>query len=313
MSDFRQDIIDLFEHRRGGHVQHWLYNTEEGSRLWRAFYSANKSYYIPGDETRLIQTKVQDMIAHSDVDTVADFGVGDRDAVLNKAMPVISGLKNAQIYCGIDISQEFLDQARQVVNDNAPQIEVVTRHNDFHNGPIDMPGKNRLGLLFGGSVTNQQMIVGRGLPHNAIAQNLSDFRRHLGEGSEMLITYDSNPDAKRAMGAYKSPHWSQHIVGLMHMVAGKLQTGGDFSPDEWYHEMVWDPKVHVIHQCLVANKRQTLVMGDREFNFNKGERFVAVNNFKFTREDFEALCEEAGFTLRTVESYKTIRLQHLEV
>jgi len=314
--DFKQDILDLFDRKRGGHVQHWLYTDsrrgdQSGADLWRAFTRSSRAYYIPRDEVALIQEYAPTMVASSDADTVVDFGVGSRAAIRSKVMPIIRRLQNARLYVGVDISEAFLTNANNIVRQEAPALEVNTHHRDFHAGPIACGGDKRLGLLFGCSVTNQEMMEGDGFPRRAILRNLRDFKDHLGKGSELLVTYDMNHHGDQVTNAYRSADWSRHVTGLTYDVARLLQKGGDFDPAAWRHEMIWNDQVKVLHHCIVAEKAQTLELDNRTYQFNQHERFVAANNFKFSHELFSDLCQEAGFISAQSAAHKSIVLQHL--
>lgn len=318
MRDFRKDITDLFERRRGGHVQHWLYTDamrhyQTGSQLWKAFTLSSKGYYIPKDEMKLISSSGASLIKDCESDTVVDFGVGAEPVIREKVIPVINGLDNVRLYSGVDISQDLLRDAANAVQVERPDLLVETHHKDFHHDNIELGGTKRLGLLFGCSVSNQNMKEGEGFPQDEILNNLKDFRRHLGEGSELLITHDANPDGQAAIAAYDNQHWSNHVTGLMYDVQRELQRGGDFDPAAWSHVMRWDDAVKVVHQCVVATKAQTLELDDGTYHFRLGERFVAVNNFKFSDVVFKDLCDMAGFKLKGSKAHRSIRLQHLAI
>ena len=318
MRDFREDIVDLFDRKRGGHVQHWLYtdalrDTMSGADLWRAFTRSSQRYYIPEVETRLIREKGPTMISSNEADTLVDFGVGSKSALIDKVMPVIRSLRSLRMYSGIDISQHMLEIASKTVEELRPELEIEMQQKDFHYDPICCGGKKHLGIVFGCSVSNQEMMEGDGFPDEAIVNNLRHYREHLSAGDEMLVTYDMNPDEQKVKAAYDDPYWSRHVTGLMYDVDRLLKTDGDFDPTAWRHEMIWNDQVQVMHQCIVAEKAQSLIMGDRTFRFNQHQRFVAVNNFKFREADFERLCVSAGFQVGRSEAEDSLRLQHLRI
>ena len=114
MSDqnFKQDIIDLFSGRLGGHVQRYCYGNgvrgdgASGSGLWHHFVSAHDNYYPINAEIALIP----DLVARLDdrYDTVVDFGIGDEKAVRNKMLPILASQKGLKRYTAIDDSRENL-------------------------------------------------------------------------------------------------------------------------------------------------------------------------------------------------------------
>jgi len=318
LRDFKKDVTDLFDRKRGGHVQHWLYTdamreTLTGSDLWRAFTRSSRGYYIPRDEAELIRRHGGRLTRETKIDTVVDFGVGSRIALTRKVLPLIKGLSTVKIYAGVDVSKKFLERAALVMRQHRPDLAFEAHHRDFYEDVLKLGGVKRLGLLFGCCVTNQDMMEGQPFPRGAIVQHLQAFRRHLGSSDEMLITYDANDNPDAAMAAYDNSYWSKHVTGLMYDVNRLLKTGGSFDPAAWQHIMLWDASANVVHQCVAATKAQTLVMGEREYHFAEGERFVAVNNFKFPDPVFQELCDDAGFERKKVANLNTLRLQHLRV
>lgn len=157
------------------------------------------------------------------------------------------------------------------------------------------------------------MMKGEGFPHEAMVKNFSAFRRHLGDGGELLVTYDSNADPAPAMAANENRHFSNFVTGLMYDVNRCLKTGGDFDPAAWEHQMQCDRRVKVIHHCNVATKAQTFQMEDREYRFQRGERFVEINCFKYHEAVFDELSADAGYQPLGSVEYKTMRLQRLSL
>ncbi|MEM7600635.1 MAG: L-histidine N(alpha)-methyltransferase, partial [Verrucomicrobiota bacterium] len=283
-----------------------------GSQLWNAFYRASQHYYVPDHERILIQREGPRMAQQSDADTVVDFGVGS-DAFQSKVLPILSGLPQVRLYSGIDTAQDFLKQVAQEVANDRPDLKVELHHADYHASPLPLGGRKRLGLLFGCSATNHDMMEGQDFPEEAVIQSLRDFRHHLGPGSEMLLTYDENGNEESVRACYDHPDCQRHAMGILEDIARELQRGGDFDPQAWTYKAIWNPELRILHHCIVASKAQTLLMDDREYAFQRGERFVVINNFKLSRERFDHLCSEAGFSLRQLHGYQTLRLQHLAI
>tara|TARA_A200000113_G_scaffold91999_1_gene82373 strand:- start:2197 stop:3129 length:933 start_codon:yes stop_codon:yes gene_type:complete len=309
MSNFEKDIDDLFNYRRGGHVQHWLYTTQEGASLWHQFTQSSRGYYIPRDETALIQGFAPKIAQTVRPDVIIDFGPGGKEAVINKAMPVLRA-SGAGIYTGIDISENFLIGAGEVANDNGFKARMIKA--DFGQPQINLPNGSKLGLLFGCAITNQEMLEDEEIPREKIITALSDFNRHLGIGASLLVTYDNNPNKTAAL-AYKHKYWSAHCEGLMKQVDQKLKIGGDFDPQSWKHEAHWNSKASTVQQILTAQKPQTLITENANYHFSAGQRFVVCNNIKFSKNEFKTLSSAAGFSQESHAKHNTLRLDHLKI
>lgn len=319
---FKRDILDLFARKRGGHVQRWVYSDRErgaeesGSALWHAFLRACHNYYVLPNEIDLIRASIPHL-AHSGrlgiFDTIVDFGPGDENAIRNKAMPVILGCENARIYAPIDLSQEFLRRATSEIATNCKNIAIQSFVRDFFKDTFVLPGRKRLGIFFGATISNQEMMENGPFPENIIIQRLEHIGKLIGNDNEMLITFDANPDSKSAVDAYDHITWRRLFTGVMYDIKALLKPKGNFRPSAWHHESVWDDRAHVIHQCITADRDQNFSIDGQEFRIQKGERFIIKNNFKFPVPVFQAMAKNAGYKINGVfqDSQKRMTLQHL--
>lgn len=298
INNFKQDIIDLFSRKKGGHIDHWLYSDAlrenmTGSQLWHEFLRASKNYYVLPNEIALIAQHANEISKQmNDVDTVVDFGVGDDLAIVNKALPIIKGIESAKTYIGIDISAQFLQAAcKRVANDTALETQCI--QSDFYKLGNPLTGQKRLGMMFGSTITNQNMMEGEAFPHEAITGKLGRLKNVVGEGGKMLINYDGNRDSESVLKAYDHVFWSRHVTGIAYDIANIAQ--GDFKIDSWAHKRIWDKNAHVLHQCIEATQDQHFSINEHDFRIKKGARFVAVNNFKYPSDIFKSLAHNAGF------------------
>ena len=249
---------------------------------------------------------------HPDIDTVVDFGVGDKLAIMNKVLPIIRGLDNVKMYAGIDVSEDFLKAACKRVSEGAG-ILATPINGDFYKDRITLPGRKKLGLMLGSTITNQNMKEGDDFPRAEIVSKLSHIKQTMGAGNHMIFTYDSNPDPDSAMNAYDHVFWSRHVTGMMYEVNKYAE--GNVKPSAGGHKMVGDSNAHVIHQCSEATENQNFSIDGHDFHISKGERFVTVNNFKYPLKLFQDLCEEAGFNIgKSHQDHQNrMRLQMLSI
>lgn len=317
MNRFKEDVIDLFSGVRGGHVEQLLFSDTKrkeysGSQLWYEFLRSARNYYVLSGETDVIRSFAGTIKQRTkNIDTIVDFGVGEDAATRRKVVPVIHGLENVKLYVGVDLSNDFLHSTEQIIQQECPGVRTVNIQADFYNTTFPIPGQKRLGLMFGSTITNQDMREKDEFPHNNIVSRLRHLKTLIGNDNEMLITYDANPDAGNAMNAYRNKYWSKHVTGLMYDVAKIAK--GNFSAEAWQHKMVWDGNAHVIHQCAEATSDMSFSIDETELSVRKGQRFVMVNNFKYPKTLFQAMCEEAGFKLKDSISdvQNKVTLQHL--
>ena len=157
------------------------------------------------------------------------------------------------------------------------------------------------------------MLEGESFPRRHIVASLQHLKDIIGGENHILVTYDANQNQGSALKAYDNAYMPKIITGVMYDIA-KITDGG-FSPESWSHEMTWDERSHVIHQCVIATKHQEFSIGRNDFTVKKGQRFVAVNLFKFSTSVFQTMCEEAGFSVGQSfsDNENKMQLQHLSV
>lgn len=314
---FKQDIVKLFGRKRGGHTERWMYHNDPrgahqptGSQLWSKFLAehggSEGSYYVLREDIQNIQDAVPTLAKRfNQVSTVVDFGSGDPPAVINKAVPIVKGLANVKIYVPIDLSEGLLELANKAANDNMPGVQVRPIQADFFKkkmidgSPLILPGKNRLGLLLGSTITNTKMNFGDPFPEQSLIKEIKALGEQLARSkgkSGLAISFDSNADLKgSALKAYDEVHWSRMMVGLMIDVENILSPRGKFNPFKWHHEFAVDCDKHVIHHCLVADEDQEFWIDDDFFKIDEGEAFVVFNTFKFPVDLFQSIVRRAGY------------------
>ncbi|MBI1300569.1 MAG: hypothetical protein GC137_02825 [Alphaproteobacteria bacterium] len=299
ISEFEKDIFDLFYHVRGGHVQKYCFSNfarpygETGAGLWHDFVNAHDNYYPIRAEIALIPEFLREL--GRDYDTLIDFGPGDERAVREKILPVVGVQKRLKRYTAIDSSLENLRSGTSVLNAERPDLEVEGIHGDFYD-PQNVRGLNRLGVLLGATISNQDMRVGDDIPFQAIVERMRTLGRTTrGEGQgHLVLSFDNNPDLKKAVKAYEHPSWMRMMTGLMYDVQTKLNPEGDFSPSLWHYVPIIDNDNHVIQQGISPSVDQSFSIGGHEFNLKRADLFVITNNIKFPHDLFMELVEAAG-------------------
>lgn len=301
-SAFRNDIIDLFSRKRGGHVERWLYagiapDGMRGSDLWATFLRASRNYYVLSDEITLI-ADVADALKPSlkTADTVVDFGPGS--AVERKSLPLARACENATTYVAVDLSAQFLRDACALMAARTG-LATVPIEQDFYRDDFALPGRNRLGMFFGLTISNADLREGEPLPRADIKDKLEHMGILLcGEGeNELLVSFDANEDRASIERGYDDPNWKRFVANLAYAIAGIVDPGGNFIPSAWRYEAVWGAEAHVLHACIAATADQEFAVDGHAFSISKGERFVAINLCKFPVEWFQEVSCDAGFSL----------------
>lgn len=299
LTEFKQDVIDLFSHKKGGNVQKWLYGDiprpdgTTGYSLWHEFVTTYKNYYIIRREIELIP----DLIARidDDFDTIVEFGIGDDMAIDNKTVPIIKSQKKNCLYASIDQSIEELCNGLKYI-ETKTNIKTKGINGDFYE-VHHVEGYKKLGLCLGGTITNQGMRIGDSIPIERIVKRirtLGETVRGTADDNSLILSFDTNANLDDAQNSYNHHAWKQMQTGLMYDIQERLNPEGDFQPSMWQFEAVIDKKNHVLQQTVYPTVDQSFSIDGNEFNLRKSDRFVTINLFKFSLDLAIDMIEKAG-------------------
>ncbi len=301
---FKEDILDLFSFKKGGHVQKWIYNDyirpdgNTGSALWHSFVTSSKDYYLIQKEIDLIPELLKTI--PRDFDTVIDFGLGNERAINNKVLPILLSQKNLKRYVAIDISSDILKLGKEKLEQQFNHLNIEQIHGDFY-APHKITGQNKLGIFLGSTISNQDMMIDENFPRTQIIKHLATLRETVkgNEKGSLILSIDTNSDLQNAMNSYQHPSWISLMTGLMFDVKKELEPIGDFNPSMWHYNPIINKKNHVIQHSISPTSDQNFSISGQEFNLKKGELFVIINCFKYPLEFFNELLSEAGIITDT--------------
>ena len=303
MSNFKADIIDLFSHQRGGHVQQYCYGDDlrpdgsTGSSAWRDFIVAANNYYPTGGEIDLIPRLIKEI--SNDHDAIIDLGIGSESAVIGKTAPIIRSQPRLKTYTAIDVSAEELAGGLEHIRGRFQSLRTRAIQGDFYQSIKGIEGDNRLGLLLGTTISNQDMMVGGTLPRDIIVERLAmlgDNVRGEDKDGHLIVSVDANTDLKAAAVAYSHPSFARIMTGMMYDVQSKIAPVGDFKPSMWHFTPVIDVDNYVVQLVISPSVDQKFSIDHHEFDLKKGEQFVVVNCFKFPIDMFAEMLKDAGLT-----------------
>ncbi len=304
-SDFMTDIIDLFSGTRSGHVGKWGYSDKLsendsvcGADLWNRFLNNSESYYLCKNEISLI-IKYAEKIAQitGEARSLIDFGPGSKDAVINKTLPILNFLKNIQSYRPIDVSQEFVDGARDCVSHYYPMLKISPLQADFFSDSIKHKDKVPvIGLAFGSLISNIPGHPNSPVPYQEIIRQLIAYGSIIGSGGYLVITQDANQSHNSILESYIHPDHSAYEENIMHRVSRDLPVSGGFKPNQWEYRPVWYKSRHLLSHTLVALCDQNFWIGPHLFRVSAGESFTIDNSYKYPVALFQILARKAGYT-----------------
>lgn len=303
-SALTKDCVSLFSGNQFGHIGIYAYSTPKfigdtvnGSQLWANFVKNSQSYYIPTQENLLIQEAAPCIIKLlPNIATLIDLGVGSLSATQSKTLPFIRSSQKLKYYIPVDISLDFMTQAKFAVRQEKPSVHIHPCIADFMCEniiyPVELPV---LALSFGGSVTNIAGNAKEGVPIAKIIHTLKHFSKLIGHGGHFVVTQDTNQNGEEIISSYIHPDHSKMEENLMHRIARDCPVNGNFNPNAWQYEPVWIAENSQLCHTVVAQAAQEFELAGKSFSFAKGHRLHLDNSFKYPIDLFQDMAQQAGF------------------
>ncbi len=262
----------------------YLYNPL-GSKLFEAICELPE-YYPTRTEAAIFKAHLAEIAASTGRDiTLIDLGAGN----CAKAASLFGALQPSQ-YVPVDISVEFLRDAVGLLRQRYPEIVMTGVGLDFSRSlalPDVISSERRLFFYPGSS-------IGNFTPEEALG-----FLRRLREtcsGGGLLIGVDLLKEKHLLDAAYDDAlgvtaafnlNLLQHLNNLL---------GADFNVREWRHRGFFHAGQSRIEMHLEARCNLNVAWQGGKRHFAEGERIHTENSYKYTREGFLALLEQAGFS-----------------
>ena len=217
--------------------------------------------------------------------TFVDLGAGDCCKAISW-LPFIQ----PQRYLAIDIAGPTLDTALGNMAAEFPEIEMFGLITDFSQR-LDIPADLLTApttLFYPGSS------IGNFTPA-AATQFLRQIRGYT-EGGGLLIGVDAKKDKRRLDAAYADALGvtaAFNVNALRHI---NRVIKADFNELYWRHIGTYNEALGRVEMHLESVVEQSVMIGGIVRTFARGERIHSENSYKYSREQFEAMLREAGFS-----------------
>ncbi len=218
--------------------------------------------------------------------TLIDLGAGN----CAKAASLFPLLHPAQ-YVAVDISYDFLREALGHLQQRFPHIEMSGLGLDF-SSRLELPGTVRPGqrlFFYPGSS------IGNFAPEQAVAF-LRRMRANSGADGALLIGVDLVKDGATLDAAYDDALGVTAAFNLNLLRHLNHLIGADFDVRQWQHRGYFNAAEGRIEMHLEARCALTVRWRGGERRFARGERIHTEDSYKYTREGFVGLLEQAGYS-----------------
>lgn len=260
-----------------------------GSKLFEAICELPE-YYPTRTEARIFDAHAEE-IAQSvgPGTTLIDLGAGN----CAKAAKLFPFLKPSQ-YVPVDISVTFLRDAVDRLQQQFPQIDMVGVGMDFSSDlalPAEVNTAKRLFFYPGSSIGNFTPEESLAFLQRIHAACIQDGKADGG----LLIGVDLVKDKAVLDAAYDDALGVTAAFNLNLLRHLNHLLDADFDLREWRHRGFFNGESSRIEMHLEAASDQLVRWQGGERHFTRGERIHTENSYKYTRQDFVKLLQQAGF------------------
>ena len=278
----------------------WLFYDQAGSHLFEQI-TALPEYYLTRTERALFQRYADDIFLDlNDPVTIVELGAGTatKTGIL---LDAATRFQQGVVYQPIDVSPTALDEARESLERQFPQVVVRPQIANYVTDPVRIhrePGSKVLALYIGSSIGNFSPSEARGV--------LSSLRSQLRPGDALLLGTDLAPSRHKSvealLAAYDDAAGVTAAFNLNVLSRLNRDLGTDFDLDQFSHEARWNAEEARIEMHLASASAQIVRVPansagpELTLEFAPEETIHTENSYKFTSQSIAALLADSGFT-----------------
>ena len=273
---------------------------EAGCRLFEAI-CAQPEYILCRTEQALMNTHVSDITAAiGPVECIVEPGAGD----CAKVRRLLDTLHPTHLVV-MDIAGAPLAAAAEPLSRDYPGLAVTALGMDFIHDleaatPYLLAGR-RLIYYPGSSIGN--------FPPDAATALLARFRQLAGTEGQLLIGFDLKKDPLRLHAAYNDAAGVTAAFNLNLLERLNRELGADFDPARFRHYAFYNPVAGRIEMHLLSLAEQDVNVAGQRFRFALGETLHTEHSYKFRGDEFSALAQTAGWTLKAAWEHDGFTVQ----
>ncbi len=266
----------------------FLYDAR-GSELFNAICTT-EAYYPTRTERGIYASQAAAIAAEVGPEaTVIEFGPGD----MSKIRLLLEQLR-PQTYVGVDVSAAQLEDAGPVLASDFPWLDVLAICGDFgpsHTLEQYLPQDSKCVAFFPGST------IGNFDPE-AAQQFLQGLRDMIGSAGAAIVGVDLQKPVAVLEAAYNDPQGYTSAFNLNLLTRLNRELGADFDERRFRHKAYYNEQIGRVEMHLVSVIEQQVRVNGHTIDFQPGETIHTENSWKYTREGFEQLALNAGFSVR---------------
>lgn len=305
--EFVNDLIDLFEGQKLGHLAHYHYSepsfagdTVNGAYLWDQVIRNSGAYYQFESENSLLPevARYLSVLLNKEKISLIDLGPGSGLSLQKKTLPFIKSISDIENYIPVDICAEYLDGIKKTISSKFCDLHITPQQKNYFQDAINFDVNTTPVFLFmSSSISNLPEIDQNNSYYNQLHKILSHMHDAIQREGYLVVSQDTNQDEDSLKKAYNSPDHVKFSLNLLERI--KRDTcnisNENFDPSVWRYEPQWCKTNECIKHTVIPNIEQSVVLNNKEYQIPKNYNLVLDNSHKYKSDDFVRIAKKAGF------------------
>lgn len=288
---FLNDVIDGLSQPKKSLPSRWFYD-EEGSKLFDRITQLPE-YYLMRTETAILKAHAKDITDRLDSEiALVEYGAGSA----RKVRILFDASECFKLYLPFDISIEHLGRTVERLEKDYPGLAIRPIEGDFMERGVKLKLEQdtlrRVGFFSGSTIGN--------LSNQQISKFMKSARSTLESDGLLLVGVDLPKSLDVLLPAYNDAEGVTAEFNLNILKRANRELNATFDLNTFKHSAIWNDQESRVEMHLVCQQNQQVRVGDRSFNFTKGETIHTENSRKMSVEYLSHIIEDW-----TVDTYWT--------
>ncbi len=264
---------------------------KEGDRIFQKIMESDE-YYLTNAEMEIFSTQQKSMadavLKHADTLDVIEFGPGDvtKSIHLLKELSARNAIDN---YIPVDISKNIISFLENNLPKQIPGLKIKGLAGEYFEmlaSAKNISSNRKLVLFLGANIGNFKF--------DEMPVFLSRLRNSLSAGDLVLIGFDLKKNPKKILAAYDDAkgYTKAFNLNLLHRINKELN--GNFIPDNFEHYAMYDPGTGACKSYLISLKKQSVIIGETQIDFEKDEPVFMEISQKYSMEQIDKFTAASG-------------------
>lgn len=267
------------------------------------YYLTNSEYEIFSQQRQEISSAIKAWDAPFNL---IEFGAGDgyKTKLLLRSLVASSA---SFTYYPVDISQHILDELKQQLDKEFPELEVRPLQHDYFQALNSLSALNshrNITLFLGSNIGN--------FPLEQAASFLKQFKKQSKKGDMLLMGIDLRKDPRIITAAYDDPHGITAAFNLNLLERMNRELGATFNLRNFSHHTFYEPVSGEVRSYLVSLENQRVSFGqmDWQVDFEAFELIHTEISKKYSMKELEQLATSNGF--KVIENFMDTKAYFLD-